>query len=376
MTQRDNAKKERAAALRDLEPPELAAKLGRAQERVVTLEAEHDPATETATIEEARSLLSDANARVDDAKSVENGCQTDVEAAERALRVFEDKGIEQQTQLTTAQAEAERSARELDEQRTAVADHALVAAVADAQERLVAAVAECDEADKALAAGDPGSARALRDNAQARQQRLLDDIRARDIATAGNRATLDAAGLEGLSDRLAEALARREDLERNVDSENRLAAQVECLYDVLSKKREAAQQTLVAPFRDKVNAYARILYGSEVDVAINHQTFEVESRTLNGTTVPYAGLSGGAREQLAVLARLACAALVSPPGADGTPGGVPVIIDDALGYSDPDRLEKLGAAFSVAGKDCQVIVLTCEPGRYRGIGEAKVISLG
>ena len=135
-------------------------------------------------------------------------------------------------------------------------------------------------------------------------------------------------------------------------------------------------QIVAGPFRDKVNAYARILYGPEVDVAIDHRTFEVETRTLNGTTVPYAGLSGGTREQLAVLARLACAAIVSPARRDGTPGGVPVIIDDALGYSDPDRLEKLGAAFSVAGKDCQVIVLTCEPGRYRGIGEARVVSLG
>lgn len=52
-----------------------------------------------------------------------------------------------------------------------------------------------------------------------------------------------------------------------------------------------------------------------------------------------------------------------------------MIIDDALGYSDPARLERLGAAFGVAGKDCQVIVLTCEPGRYRGIGGAKVVPL-
>ena len=92
--------------------------------------------------------------------------------------------------------------------------------------------------------------------------------------------------------------------------------------------------------------------------------------------MPFASLSSGAREQLAVLARLACGALVSPPASDGTPGGVPVIIDDALGYSDPDRLEQVGAALGVAGKDCQVIVLTCEPGRYRGVGGAKVISLG
>lgn len=104
-------------------------------------------------------------------------------------------------------------------------------------------------------------------------------------------------------------------------------------------------------------------------------TLTIESRTLDGTTVPFQSLSGGAREQLAVLARLACGALVSPNGNPDAPGGVPVVIDDALGYSDPARLEALGAAFGVAGRDCQVIVLTCEPGRYRHIGAAKIVAI-
>ena len=141
-------------------------------------------------------------------------------------------------------------------------------------------------------------------------------------------------------------------------------------------RREQAQRVYVGPYREKVNAYARILYGTTVDVAIDHVSLEIVSRTLNNTTVPFASLSGGAREQLCVLARLACGALVSPATDDGRPGGVPVIIDDALGYSDPDRLEKLGAALGLAGRDCQVIVLTCEPGRYRGVGGATVVSLG
>ena len=81
-----------------------------------------------------------------------------------------------------------------------------------------------------------------------------------------------------------------------------------------------------------------------------------------------------------MLSRLACAALVSPPDAQGAgagdTGGVPVIFDDALGYSDPTRLARLGAAFNVAGDRCQVIVLTCVPDRYAHIGSAQVVRLG
>jgi len=73
--------------------------------------------------------------------------------------------------------------------------------------------------------------------------------------------------------------------------------------------------------------------------------------------------------------RLACATLVSPASDEQPDAGVPVIFDDALGYSDPDRLERVGAAFNAASGQSQVIVLTCVPERYRNIGSASVVYL-
>ena len=54
-------------------------------------------------------------------------------------------------------------------------------------------------------------------------------------------------------------------------------------------------------------------------------------------------------------------------------GGVPLIIDDALGFSDPSRLKTMGAAIASAGNDCQVILLTCTPGRFTHVGSAEVV---
>jgi hypothetical protein len=375
--ERGNAEQRRADALRDLDPAQLVAKLERAEERLGTLEVEHDPVAATAeSFEDARTLASQADAQVRDARSLESDCQTTLTAAQSGLRVLEDKGIEQRTRLEGAGAEAKRSADELEERRGAASDDDVEKAVEEAEARVALTAGVCDAAEKELVAGDPETARTMLENAQALQERLLADIKAHEIESAETRTQLELGGLEGLSDRLAEAQAKLEDQQRDVDSEDRRAAAVGRLHAILSEKREQAQQTYIGPFSEKVNTYARILHGPQVEVAIDHRDFAVVSRTLNGTTVPFSSLSSGAREQLAVLARLACGALVSPPADDGTPGGVPVIIDDALGYSDPDRLEKLGAALGVAGKDCQVIVLTCEPGRYRGVGGAKVISLG
>ena len=71
----------------------------------------------------------------------------------------------------------------------------------------------------------------------------------------------------------------------------------------------------------------------EVDV---DSDLRVRNRTLDGCTVSYESLSGGAKEQLGILARLAGAALVAKEDT------VPVVIDDALGFTDPDRLPRWG----------------------------------
>jgi uncharacterized protein YhaN len=52
-----------------------------------------------------------------------------------------------------------------------------------------------------------------------------------------------------------------------------------------------------------------------------------------------------------------------------------VVIDDALGFTDPDRLDKMGEVFDTVGGDGQVIVLTCSPARYDGINGAHRIDL-
>jgi len=75
-----------------------------------------------------------------------------------------------------------------------------------------------------------------------------------------------------------------------------------------------------------------------------------------------------------VLARLACAILVNPNGADGD-AGVPVILDDALGYSDNDRMKKLAPAFTKAADMAQVVIMTSTPERYAKIGGATEIDL-
>ena len=78
----------------------------------------------------------------------------------------------------------------------------------------------------------------------------------------------------------------------------------------------------------------------------------------------------GAGEDAAhLIARLACALLVSQED------GVPLILDDTLGYCDPARLEGMGALLSFAARWCQIIVLTCTYARFRHVGDARVVRI-
>jgi len=56
-------------------------------------------------------------------------------------------------------------------------------------------------------------------------------------------------------------------------------------------------------------------------------------------------------------------------------GGTPVILDDALGYTDPERLKLMGAVLAVAVKECQIVIFTYAPEGYAFIGEAAVVPL-
>jgi hypothetical protein len=142
----------------------------------------------------------------------------------------------------------------------------------------------------------------------------------------------------------------------------------------MSGHRDAMKQSYVAPLREQIEGLGRTVFGPSLSVELDVDTLSISRRTLDGVTVDFSELSVGAREQLAIISRLAAARVVGRASSERG-AGVPVIIDDALGSSDPRRLESLGVVFSLVAPDAQVIILTCVPDRYENIGSATVVHL-
>jgi hypothetical protein len=215
---------------------------------------------------------------------------------------------------------------------------------------------------------DPPQQRQLAANAKAvyegAQQRLT-ELQNRRIAV---HARLDAAGQKGLADALGEAKAATHGKALANLALRRRAAAARLLFETLRTRRDEAKRAYVRPLRRQIEGLGRTVFGSTFQVDLTDD-LAIDSRTLEGRTVPFASLSGGAREQLSMLGRLACAMLVAPDG------GVPLLFDDALGNSDAERLRALGAVLGIAGEKCQVIVLTCAPERYLNVGGAAHIPL-
>lgn len=270
--------------------------------------------------------------------------------------------------LATHDHEHERLAERLDQARRDRSDAALERAALDAQRRL----GELDEQLSARAAeveaADPEGVLLTLANSEAVERRLSAERQELQSRADQVRGRLSSVESLGLFDRVVEAEAVLDTAARELASVQRQARAARLLARTMAARRTEARNRYIAPYRSAVQRLGRFVFGDGFEVDVDAD-LRVVSRTLGGRTVPVGSLSGGAREQLALVERLACAELV------GAAEGVPVVIDDALGWSDPERLQRMGAVLSAAAGHCQVIVLTCQPDRYQYVGEATVVRL-
>lgn len=144
-------------------------------------------------------------------------------------------------------------------------------------------------------------------------------------------------------------------------------AEAACLLlETMESARQEAMRKYQLPFRNRIESMGRILHNDSFSVELDDK-LQIVSRTLDGKTIFFDLLSNGAQEQLTVINRLACAIIVSAEG------GVPLVLDDTLTHTDSMRKKAMAAILLLASRDCQLIIMTCDPGDYTSIGAAKVV---
>ena len=289
-------------------------------------------------------------------------------AASAALRAAHALVVEANQQR--AVAEANRTSA--DRQHAAALAEALdpaalaerMAKLQGAAPALAAARHTAREALASLQAAAPDTATAEARLARAKsavEQANAETARLRE-ALAGLNATIAAVAEEGLEEQLsalqeerAEAAARAARYEAEVRALTRLRR-------ALEEARTRARDAYFAPVLRELQPLLSILHPG-ARLVIDDATLLPATLTRNGQDEPLDILSGGTREQLAILTRLAFARLFA---AAGRP--VPVILDDALVHSDDDRIEAMFDALHRTSKDQQILVFTCRQRAFLALG--------
>jgi hypothetical protein len=180
-------------------------------------------------------------------------------------------------------------------------------------------------------------------NAALRQRELtIERLRARIQALAGG----------GLDERLAVARRRFDELERESAKYRGEVEALELLLRVLRDAEREAKERYVGPLARRIRPYLEALFpGADLEV---DEAFRIAAVARQGRPELFERLSDGTREQIAILTRLAFAELLADQGRPAV-----VVLDDALAFSDDQRLERMFQILARAAQRFQILVLTC-----------------
>ena len=247
---------------------------------------------------------------------------------------------------------------ELDESAEKISDDELEKVVGDATKAAEDASKSVDKIRKDLAASDPDEAR--REMKTATKARNKVEKNLQDLRQTVRELEIELRTL-GQDDTAAELEVAAGDLERLEAHKERLRHEAEALtllHNTLAEEEQAAREMFLKPVRDRIEPYLKNLFpGSEL--VLDDQTLNITHLRRESQNEPYERLSIGTREQLAVLARLAFADLLDDHGKKS-----PIILDDALVFSDPQRFGEMQRILDRAAERLQIIILTCHERAY------------
>lgn len=178
---------------------------------------------------------------------------------------------------------------------------------------------------------------------------------------------------EGYAGQLQEAQREYDVAKSELDDVEKHAAAIALLRETLEVARSESAQHYQQPYLRTLQKLGQKVWGESFQVTIDENLQITSAITKTGANpIAFEDLSAGTKEQLAVLSRLACFYLVDK-------GAVPVILDDVLGYSDPERLDLMVETLAlVAGSQTneadgpvknggQIFIFTCAPERFADI---------
>lgn len=336
--------------------------------RLAEMPAEEGPAAGILPAERIGQLEAEQRQRRAEAAAV------DAQAAQCSQQVqqcrIELAGVEAVIgQLAQRIAELQRELALLGEE---LPEEELARKLAEAQDELERAAVEHAGLRRELDRQQPAS---LADEL-ARQRRRVDGLEAEErdrreqiAALEAELRTLGASDLAGRLERARDELAQ---LERAYAAKRQEADAWWLLQERLEAAQRSRREALTRLVIERVQPWLRRLF-PDASLEVDPDRLAIGALARGGLREPFASLSVGTREQLALLVRLALASLVAAERGDPPC----VLLDDALVYADEHRFEVMQGILERAGREerMQIIIFTCRPRDWLGV-EAERVRLG
>ena len=287
------------------------------------------------------------------------------EAVDERARAVSDLRVDVRTLQNTVDGQTELVERRDERLRSdaeAVPDQQLAAASDTAEQ----AVTEQQQAVSSLEEERPANART---QLEARISRLQAAIEQRATTLVGLRIEIvrlrerievhDGAGIdeaiEHTQHELEQATRRRDRFERELEV-------LDLLAETLHAAESEARERYLAPVVNRVHPYLQMLFPN-AEIGMDEDLNITGMSRLAGYEERFDNLSMGTQEQIAVLVRLAFAEMLIDQGAPAA-----VILDDALVFSDDQRMGLMFDILSHAAQRVQILVFTCRAQLFEGLG--------
>ena len=238
--------------------------------------------------------------------------------------------------------------------------------LAEASEEAALAVTEQQQTVSALEEEWSASARtqlearisrlksAIEQRASSRVESRIEGVRLRERIEVHDSAGIEET-IEHTQHELEQATRQRDRLERELEV-------LDLLVDTLRTAESEARERYLAPVVNRVHPYLQMLFPN-AEIGMDEDLNITGMSRLAGYEESFDRLSMGTQEQIAVLVRLAFAEMLIDQGAPAA-----VIMDDALVFSDDQRMGLMFDILSHAAQRVQILVFTCREQLFEGLG--------
>ena len=264
--------------------------------------------------------------------------------------------VDSQTELVERRQEGLQSdAESVSDQQLAEASDTAAKAVTE-QQQTVSALEE----DWSASARTQLEARisrlhsAIERRASSRVETKIETVRLRERVEAHDSAGIDEA-IEHTQHELEQATRQCDRIERELEV-------LDLLAQTLRAAESEARERYLAPVVDRVHPYLQMLFPN-AEIGMDEDLNITGMSRRAGYEESFDHLSMGTQEQIAVLVRLAFAEMLVDQGAPAA-----VILDDALVFSDDQRMRLMFDILSHAAQRVQIVVFTCREHLFEGLG--------